>query len=560
MIENLKNEITKYIEKRIKEDFDIEVSLISESPKIASLGDVSVPAFSLCKFLHKSPIDAANIVASYLKELNYLKDVKAVSGFANAFYSRSVLTKLVIEEVETPIEIKESKGTVAIDFSSPNIAKPFSIGHLRSTIIGASIGNILKYRGYKVVGINHLGDFGTQFGKLIYAYLKWGNDEKIEKDPINELVSLYVRFHEVAKEHPEIEDEARKIFKELEEGNEKYLALWNRFRNASLIEFNRMYDLLGVKFEEYSSEAKASRNSEKVISLLEEKGLLIKDQGATIIRLSDNLPPAIIKKSDGSTLYITRDLEELLERYERHHFDKMLYVVGNDQLLYFKQLNEVIHLMDMPYKDSIKHVNFGLILTGGKKMSTRSGSTIKLDDVLLESIRLSLKHIEEKNPNLENKEETAKAIGVSAIIFNDLKNYRENDYEFDIEEATRFEGQTGPYLQYTSVRIASILSGNEFDKNKIDYSFFEKDHFFDIVKKLDGFEDEIDKAINEYAPNYVAKYLLSLASLFNSFYSKEKCLVEDITERNTKLYLISMIKNHIDKGLKLLNMSIVEKM
>jgi len=560
VIENLKNAISAYINKRIKEDYGIDSNLNAESPKNAGLGDVSVPSFILCKLLKKTPDEASFIVKGYLDELDYLKDTAYVSGFANGFFDRVFLSQLVIGEIEKEKPQEKDKGTICIDYSSPNIAKPFSIGHLRSTIIGASIGNILAYMGYNVIRINHLGDFGTQFGKMIYAYYKWGNEEKIQSDPINELVSLYVKFHEEAKDHPEMEDEARRIFKELEEGNEKYTILWERFKDYSLKEFDRMYELLGVNFDVYSGEANASRNSKNIINILNNKGLLEKDQGATIIRLGNDMPPAIIIKSDGSTLYITRDLEELYERYYKYHFDKMLYCVGNDQKLYFRQLKAVVSLMDAPYKDSIEHINFGMILMDGKKMSTRSGSTIKLEDVLKESIKLSLKHIEEKNPSLENKELTAKKIGVSAIIFNDLKNYRGNDYEFDLEEATKFEGQTGPYIQYTSVRISSILSQASFDKERINYSFFENDLFFDIIKKLDGFYDEIEKCVSEFAPNYLAKYLLALSSLFNSFYAKEKCLCDDEIERNTKLYLISLIKARIDKGLKLLNMSIVEKM
>jgi len=559
MLVELKELISEHLNKKINENFNTDVKINVESPKDKTMGDIAIPSFSLCKILHKSPMDIAPIIKGYLEELPYFSKIEIVGAYVNAFYSRSKLAKLIIESIREPKE-KEYKGTVCIDYSSPNIAKNFSIGHLRSTMIGESLGNIYDELGYKTVRINHLGDFGTQFGKLIYAYLNWGDKEKVKTDPINELVSLYVRFHNEAETKPELEDEARRIFNELEEGNEYYRELWNTFKTESLKEFNRIYNILGVHFDEYSSEANASRDSKEVLTKLENLGLLEIDEGATIVRIGDDIPPAIVRRTDGATLYITRDLQEIHRRYNIYHFDKMLYCVGNEQKLYFNQLGRVLNRMDVPFKDSIKHVNFGLILTGGKKMSTRTGNAVKLNDVLVESMNLALEHIVEKNPDLENKEEIAKAVGVSAIIFNDLKNYRENDYEFNLEDATKFEGQTGPYLQYTSVRIGSILNQSNFNYQNIDYSYFEKDSFFDIIKYLDEYDKELNKSALEYAPNYLAKYLLNLASLFNSFYSKEKCLVDDIIERDTKLSLISLIKLRLDKGMKLLGMRLVEKM
>ena len=559
MIEELKNQISIKLNNKIKEEYGVDVELKAETPKNKENGDVAIPAFPLCKTLKKSPIDSAQVVAHILEELGMFETINMVGGYVNATYSREVLSREVLESLGTPKKT-ESPKTYAIDFSSPNIAKPFFVGHLRTTVIGYALSNILSYRGHSVVRINHLGDFGTQFGKLIYAFENWGSIEEVRKNPIDTLVGLYVRFNQEAKLDPALDDEARRIFKELESGDEHYRTLWKEFKEYSLAEFNRVYKNLGVSFDVYSSEAEASRKSQRVISMLREKGLLVKDAGAEIVRLKEPLPPAIVIRSDGATLYITRDLEEIWDRYDKYHFDYMLYCVGNEQKLYFTQLKEVLKLMNAPFSEGVKHVNNGLILKDGKKMATRDGSAVKLDDVLTESITLARAHIEEKNPTLENKDELAKKIGVSAIIFNDLKNYRENDYEFDIDQATRFEGQTGPYIQYTDVRIKSILNQCAYNKDNIDYSLFKTDSMYDMVKALDAFEDVIDKCISEYAPNYLAKYLLNLSTLFNSFYAKEKVLCENIKERDTKLYLLSKIKDVIETGLSLLSMSIVDKM
>lgn len=559
MLNELNIKISEFLNKKIFEDFGLQVMTVVEQPKNPEMGDIAIPSFVVVKALKKPLVEITTKIKEYLEEMDLFEEISIVGPYVNSFYDKIKLSKLIIESLDFN-KSSEFKGTVCIDYSSPNIAKNFSIGHLRSTIIGESLGNILEFKGYKVVRINHLGDFGTQFGKLIYAYLNWGDKEKVLKNPIEELVSLYVRFHKEAESNPSLEDEARRIFNELEEGNEYYRSLWTSFKEASLEEFNRIYKLLGVHFDEYSSEASASRDSNRVLSLLKEKNLLEIDDGATIVRIGDDIPPAIVKRSDGATLYITRDLEEIHRRYSKYHFDKMLYCVGNEQKLYFNQLKRVLNRMEVPFKDAVEHVNFGLILRDGKKMSTRTGNAVTLSDVLNESIKLALKHIDEKNPSLAQKEEIATKVGVSAIIFNDLKNYRENDYEFNLEDATRFEGQTGPYLQYTSVRIASILSQCDFDKNNIDYNFYKNNNFFDITKKLDEFSIIIDKCINEFAPNYLAKYLLQLSTLFNSFYSKEKCLCEDLVERNTKLHLISLIKEVLDKGMLLLGMQLVNKM
>ncbi|MFA5467293.1 MAG: arginine--tRNA ligase, partial [Candidatus Izemoplasmatales bacterium] len=448
-----------------------------------------------------------------------------------------------------------------IDYSSPNIAKPFSIGHLRSTIIGHALGNILEKCGYKIIRINHLGDFGTQFGKIIYAYIHYGSEEAVKKNPIAELEKLYVLFHEKAKKDPELETKAREIFRDLEQNDPKYQSLWSWFREESLKEYMQVYKKLNVNFDSYDGEAFYNDKMKTVIDELKAKALLVQDEGAMIVDLGAELPPALIQKSDGSTLYITRDLAALFYRKATYDFHKCLYVVGNEQKLHFEQLKRVVGLMGYPYSEDIVHVNFGLVLQDGKKMSTRKGKTVKLIDVLDEAVSLSLDYIVEKNPDLPGKEEIAEKVGVSAIIFNDLKNYRGNDFEFNLQDMVNFFGQTGPYLQYTSVRINSILAQAEFQfTGKVDGSWFEKDHVYELMKTIGSYGEIIEKSALEYAPNLIAKYLLNLASLFNTLYGKDRILVEDIEEKQTKLHVLYMVRAILNDGMNLLGMQIIERM
>ncbi len=373
---------------------------------------------------------------------------------------------------------------------------------------------------------------------------------------------LYVEFHEKAKDYPKIEDEARTIFRELENGNPKYKKIWEWFREVSLKEYMRIYDLLGVRFDAYDGEAFYNDRMKPVIQELNEKGLLKEDEGAMIVDLGENMPPALIQKKDGSTLYITRDLAAIFYRKDTYDFDEALYVVGNEQKLHFEQLRRVITKMGYDYADQIEHVNFGLVLQDGKKMSTRKGKIVRLESVIDEAVRLSLEHINEKNPDLHNKNDVAKKVGVGAVIFNDLKNYRANDFEFDLNDMVSFTGQTSPYLQYTSVRMTSIFSdAHDFSYDlDIDPRMFEKKHYHDMLKLASQYEKTLKTAAEENAPSVLAKYLLQLASLFNHFYGEEKILVEDKKERNTKLHVLSIVKRILDDGIKLLGMEVIEKM
>ena len=569
MIELLKSELRGYLEKECFNQYEQPLQIVVEEPKKAEQGDISVPVFSVVKTL-KRPLPE---IVTEIKEMisrypngSLFSKVEAMGGFINitldkVAFSKRVLSDFISSEGAYGLSNIGTNQTVVMDYSSPNIAKPFSIGHLRSTIIGHSIGNILEKCGYKVVRINHLGDFGTQFGKIIYAYLNFGDEAKVKQNPIEELVKLYVEFHELAKENPELEDKAREIFKELEQNNPKYVELWTWFREVSLQDYMQVYDMLNVSFDSYNGEAFYNDKMQPVIEELKQKQLLVQDQGAMIVDLGEEFPPALIQKSDGSTLYITRDLAALFYRKNTYHFDKALYVVGNEQKLHFEQIKKVTNLMGYDFANDIIHVNFGLVLQDGKKMSTRKGKIVKLVDVLKEAIHLSLNYIEEKNPTLENKAEIAEKVGVSAIIFNDLKNYRANDFEFNLEEMVNFVGQTGPYLQYTSVRITSILQNEAFALGgEIDESLFAQDHYFDIMKQISQYVDTIEKAANEYAPSVLAKYLLQLASYFNSFYGKEKIITENPIEKNTKMHLLYMVRFILNDGMTLLGMQVIEKM
>ncbi|MFO7969450.1 MAG: arginine--tRNA ligase [Candidatus Izemoplasmatales bacterium] len=567
MIEILKSNLKTEIETKLQNHYSEKINLVVETPKNSELGDISIPVFSIVKVVRRPLLEVVEIVREMIESSKYkdnFSEIKKISGFINIKLNRIKVSQAVINE----FSINQNYGnsnigngkTVVIDYSSPNIAKPFSVGHLRSTVIGHAIGNILEKLSYKVVRINHLGDFGTQFGKIIYAYLNFGDKEKVKKNPIDELVKLYVKFHKIAKDNPEIEEKAREIFKELEQKNPKYVELWEYFREVSLKEYMKVYKLLNVEFDHYDGEAFYNDKMASVVKELREKSLLKKDQGAMIVDLGEEYPPALIQKRDGSTLYITRDLAALFYRKRTYDFDEVLYVVGNEQKLHFDQLKAVVRKMGYDYYQDIHHINFGLVLQNGKKMSTREGKVVKLIDVLNEASKLSLKYINEKNPSLENKEEIAQKVGVSAIVFNDLKNYRANDIEFNLKDMVNFVGQTGPYLQYTSVRISSILKENQIDKDLIDYNYYTNDYSYELIKTIDEYRDILLKAKSEYSPSVLAKYLLTLASYFNSFYSQEKVMVEDLIERNSKLYLISIVRYILDDGMKLLGMKVIKKM
>ncbi len=563
MIEYIKTELKDLIEKYFKDKYNLELNIVIEEPKKKELGDLSIPSFVVVKALRKPLNDCVNEIVEVIKGLKIISSYQVMGGFINIVISKEELAKDILDNIiskgSSYSNGEKKNQTICIDYSSPNIAKPFSIGHLRSTIIGASLRLIYQKAGYNVVGINHLGDWGSQFGKVIVAYKKWGNDNSVKENSLSELAKLYVRFHDEAKNDPSLEDEAREVFKELEEGNEEYLKLWKWFRDESIKEAMKLYKMLNVEFDSYNGEAFYNDKMDAVSDELEAKGLLKEDDGAMIVDLGENMPPALIKRRDGASLYMTRDLAAVFYRKKEYNFKKALYVVGNEQKLHFNQLKEVIKKMGYDYSDDIIHVNFGLVLQDGKKMSTRSGRVVTLIDVLNEAIKMAYKQIDNKNHNLENKEEVSKKIGIGAVIFNDLKNHRSLDYEFNLESMLKFEGQTGPYLQYTDVRIKSILNSCKMESD-FDYSLFIKPHYYALIKDIDEFGLIIDKAIEENAPSVICKYLLNLASDFNTFYGLEKINSENDTIRNTNLKLLSAIKIVLEEGLRLIDINPLERM
>jgi len=569
MIDILKLQLKNELEAALLARFQTAVNIVIEEPKRRDQGDLSIPAFVVSKALRMALPEVAKVIAEELAastKMPLIAKVQNLGGFVNLFLDKKAIAKKLISDFQDRqsvyhADLPANGKTVCIDYSSPNIAKSFSVGHLRSTIIGQAIGNLLSKLGHRVVRINHLGDFGTQFGKIIYAYLNCEDQAKVQKNPIQELSKLYVEFNEQAKTNPQLDSEARRIFKELEQGNPEYVALWTWIRATSLQDYMKVYELLGVAFDSYNGEAFYNDKMQAIIDDLTAKGLLIEDDGAMIVDLGENMPPALIQKSDGSTLYITRDLAALFYRKNTYHFDQCLYVVGNEQKLHFEQIKAVVRKMGYPFADAVHHVNFGLILQDGKKMSTRKGKVVKLEDVLAEAISLSASYIAEKNPLLENQATIAEKIGVSAIIFNDLKNYRANDFEFDLEGMVKFEGQTGPYLQYTFVRISSILNNEPFAfDGVIDADLFDNELYFEMVKQISVYQTTLEKAAMEYAPSVLAKYLLHLASLFNTFYAQEKIMVDNVLEKNSKKHLLAMVHAILGDGMRLLGMHRIEKM
>lgn len=557
MIERFKQELKNTLEKQLNLD-----NIIIEEPKKGN-ADLAIPLFAYAKVFQTSPMAVFERFKSVLAQDSRIADVQFMNGFLNIFINRkrfaSPIIETILHEEDAYGNLNIGQGkTVVMDYSSPNIAKSFGVGHLRSTMIGNALKNIYTKAGYHVVAVNHLGDWGTQFGKMIVAYKMWGNDEAIKENPIQELQKLYVKFHDAEKEDPTLEEQAREVFKSLEEGNQEYYRLWTWFKEESLREFMEMYDLLGVTFDSFNGEAFYNDKMDLVVQELEDKGLLKVDQGATIVELPNDLPPALIKKSDGATLYITRDLAAIMYRHKTYHTNRILYVVGNEQQLHFKQLKAVTDLMG--YHFDLEHINFGLVLVDGKKMSTRGGKFKRLEDVIIQAISDAKQAILEKNPNLKNQDQVAKAVGVGAIIFNDLKNERHLDVDFNLANMLKFEGMTGPYLQYSSVRIESILKEGHLKEEEVDPIYYTEDHYFEVIKMLAQFPSVIERAKDHNAPNLIARYITSLAQGFNSFYGKQRILVDDEGQKQANLHFIKAIQIVINEGLRLLGITALKEM
>ncbi|KXT76075.1 arginine--tRNA ligase [Streptococcus sp. DD12] len=536
-----------------------------ETPKKSELGDFAFPTFTLARTFRKAPQAIAQELAETIDNTGFEK-VEAVGPYLNFFLDKSSITKQVLETVITEKDhygqqaIGKDK-SVVIDMSSPNIAKPFSIGHLRSTVIGDSLSLLFQKLGYTTVKINHLGDWGKQFGLLIVAYKKWGDEATVKANPITELAKLYVRVNAEAKEDPRIDEEARQWFRKLENGDAEALQLWQWFRDESLEEFNRIYQILDVTFDSYNGEAFYNDKMDAVVALLEEKGLLQESEGAQVVNLESYgiTPPALIKKSDGATLYITRDLAAALYRKNTYHFDKALYVVGGEQEGHFRQLKAVLTEMGYSWSDDVQQVAFGLVTKNGKKLSTRKGNVILLEPTITEAIERALQQIDAKNPDLKNKEDIARQVGVGAIKFYDLKTDRKNGYDFDLEAMVSFEGETGPYVQYTHARIQSILRKANYVPSSDLTTVPDGEQAWELTKQLQNFPKIIERAADQYEPSIMAKYAIRLAQSFNKYYAQTRILNED-DQKSGRLALAFATATVIKEALALLGVQAPDEM
>lgn len=544
-----------------------EILNLIEVPKDTSHGDLAFPVFQLARVFRKAPAQIAADLVTELDQTNFAA-VTAIGPYINVSLKRESVGAALVQEVMAAgsvygdVNIGEGRN-MTIDFSSPNIAKPMSMGHLRSTVIGNAIANIAAKVNYKPIRINHLGDWGTQFGKLIVAYKMWGDDDLIAADPVKELVKLYVDFHEVAEDKPELEEEARAAFKRLEDGDEEMIRLWTWFKDESLAEFDKVYKMLNIGFDSFNGEAFYNDKMQPIIDELEEKGITTVNEGATIVDLEElNLPPALIKKSDGATLYVTRDLAAANYRKENYDFAKNVYVVGNEQSAHFKQLKAVLTKLGREWADDIVHVPFGLITLDGKKLSTRKGKIVLLEEVLKEAVDLALEQITAKNPDLVNKEEVAHQVGVGAVIFHDLKTERMNSFDFNLADIVQFEGETGPYVQYTYARSKSIIRkyGKEITGDLANLTFdLTDDYSWEIVKKLIDYPRIIENAIERFEPSQVAKYAVSLAQLFNKYYGNTRILEEN-DQLDARLALVKAMTIVLKDALNLLGIEAPEEM
>ncbi|TCP58251.1 arginyl-tRNA synthetase [Tumebacillus sp. BK434] len=548
---------------------DLEtVTKMLETPKDPKMGDLAFPCFQLAKTLRKAPpVIAAEVAEQLTPALQAagvpVANVQVVGAYINFFLDQQAVAADVIAAILTQ-QAKYGQhdlgggANVTIDLSSPNIAKPFSMGHLRSTVIGNALANLLEKLGYQPIRINHLGDWGTQFGKLIVAYKTWGSEEAVRQNPIPELLRLYVKFHDEAKEHPELEDQGREWFKKLEDGDAEAAQLWQWFRDESLKEFNKTYELMGIKFDSLHGEAFYNDKMDRVIRELEEKGLLVEDEGAMVVKLDEyDMPPCLIKKSDGATLYATRDLAAALYRQDTYQFAKALYVVGGEQRLHFRQVFKVLEKMGYEFAKEMHHIPFGMMLKDGKKMSTRKGKVILLDEVLQNAIDDVKKVIAEKNPTLENADKVAEQVGVGAIIFHDLKNFRLNDINFSLEEMLTFEGETGPYVQYTHARANSILRKAGYQENanvNLPEGALDAPEAWAVVTLLLNFPNVVLRAGAEFDPSALGKYVIDLAQAFNKFYANVRVLAEEEAVQQARLQLVAATATVLKEGLRLLGL------
>ena len=566
---NLKEEIAKLISEQVTDLSLDEIKNMIETPQDSKMGDYAFPCFRLAKVLRKAPPLIAKGIAEAISENDIFEKVEQVNAYVNMFISKEEFVEEVIEEVMDKGDeygrsnVGEGK-PVIVEFSSPNIAKPFHIGHIRSTVIGNSINLLWDAMGYKVTRINHLGDYGTQFGKMIVAYRHWGNEEDVKREPIKTLMSYYTKFHEEADKDPSLDDEARETFTKLEQGSEEEVKLWQWFRDESLKEFTRVYNMLGIEYDSYAGESFYSDKMPAVVQELKDKNLLVESNGAEIVDLEPyGLTPAPILKSDGSTLYITRDLACAKYRKATYDFYKNIYVVASQQNLHFQQLKKILELMGYEWSKDIVHVPFGLVSLEEGTMSTRAGRVVFLEDVLNRAIEETREIIKEKGVATDNIEETAKQVGVGAVVFNELSNNRIKDYVFSWKQVLDFNGETGPYVQYTYARCASILRNAGDDANDLsgfDPSYITGEAAYTLAKEIYALTDVIIEAGQKYEPSILTRHIVDMAQAFNKFYHDEHILTDDKDERKAKLALVVAAKTAIKNGLKLLGMEAPERM
>ena len=547
-----------------------ELKTYIEIPKDLNNGDYAFPCFRLAKTLKKAPPIIANEIKENLKfDENVITKIEITGGYLNFFVNKDAKIKTVLEEISKAEEYGKSeigKGkNIIVEYSSPNIAKPFHIGHLRTTGIGQALYNIYKYLGYNVTGINHLGDYGTQFGKMIEAYKMWGTEYDLTEDPINKMVDMYVRINNLCKEDEQVLENCRENFRLLENGDKYCTDLWNQFKDLSLKEFDKIYDVLDVKFDSLNGEAFYADKTDEVIKILEEKGKLTDSEGAKIVDLTDAgiETPCIIQKANGSTIYATRDLAAILYRARTYDFDKCLYVVAYEQNLHFKQIFEVAkYLVDEKYAKGLKHISYGMVQLPTGKMSTRLGNVVKIEDLINETIEKAKEIITAKNPELENKDEVAKKVGIAAIIFNTLSTTNTKDQIFDWNTALNFQGETGPYIQYTYVRTKSVLEkvGRVPELSEVDFSQLTDESSIKVLKSLYAFQETLEMTAEKNEPAILARYLIEVSQNYSNFYNDNKVLVDDEKVKNARTYLTYAVGVVLKTGASLLGIKMPDKM
>lgn len=550
-------------------DMDInDIVNFMEIPAKPEMGDYAFPCFRLAKTMRKAPNMIAADICSKIEENKIFSKIEPVAAYINFFTDKSVYAAEVMESIAKMGEnygtSEEGKGkTIVIDYSSPNIAKPFHVGHLRSTVIGSALYKIFEKMGYECVGVNHLGDWGTQFGKLIEAYKLWGSKEEVEEKGISELTRIYVKFHEEAEKDPSLDDRARAWFVKMQDGDEEAITLWKWFYDISIKEFERVYEKLGVKFDHYTGESFYNDKMAAIVDELKEKKLLTESNGAMIVDLEDaKMPPCLIIRTDGGTLYATRDITAAIYRKNTYDFDKCIYVTAIDQNLHFAQWFKVIEKMGYDWSKDLVHVPFGLVSLEDGKLSTRKGKVVLMEDLLDEAVKKTMGIINDKNPDLPDKEDVAKEVGIGAVIFDDLYNGRIKDIVFSWDRMLNFDGETGPYVQYTHARACSVLKKAGYVKGTapIDYSVLTDDASVDVCKTLANYSAKIKEAASRYEPSVIARYLVDLSQAFNKFYHDNVILTDDENVRNARLAVVDAVRLVIKSGLEILGIKSPERM